>query len=169
MPARGHPGGRLVSYPRTTRRLMRATTLAAATLASTLLIARHTNTASATPVVAPKLQLEEVGADSNSFDVIATIITGPKEALLWDAQYHLADARRLADRIAASGKHLKAIVLSHPDHDHFAGAAVIVERFPGTPVYMTPKALEAYKKTAARDFGGEKSRFPERLADSIVT
>ncbi|MGH7615746.1 MAG: hypothetical protein ACREPM_00800, partial [Gemmatimonadaceae bacterium] len=36
-------------------------------------------------------------------------------------------------------------------------------------VYMTPAALAEYKKTAARDFGGEKSRRPDMLADSIVT
>lgn len=118
---------------------------------------------------ASKLHLEEVGSDSTSFDVIATLIVGPTEVLLWDTQYHVADARRLADRIAATKKHLTAIILSHPDHDHFAGAAVIVERFPGTPVYMTPTALAEYKKTAARDFAGEKSRRPEMLADSIVT
>lgn len=116
-----------------------------------------------------KLHLEEVGSDSMSFDVVATMIVGPTEVLLWDAQYHVADARRLADRIAATGKHLKAIVLSHPDHDHFGGAAVIVERFPGTPVYMTLTALAEYTKTAQRDFGGEKSRRPDMLADSIVT
>src|SRR5262249_36963253 len=78
----------------------------------------------------PKLHLEEVGSDSTSFDVVATLIVGPTEALLWDAQYHLPDAKRLADQIAASGKHLKAIIISHPDHDHFSGAAAIVERFP---------------------------------------
>lgn len=118
---------------------------------------------------ASKLHLEEVGADSTAFDVVATMIVGPTEVLLFDAQYHLADAQRLADRIAATHKHLKAIFLSHPDHDHFAGAAVIVERFPGTPVYMTPTALAEYKKTAARDFNGEKARRPAMLADSIVT
>lgn len=118
---------------------------------------------------AAKLQIEEVGADSTAFDVIATIVSGPKEALLFDAQYHLADARRLADRIQASGKKLKAIFLSHPDHDHFAGAAAIVERFPGTPVYMTAKALEEYKRTAPGAFRNEKSRAPQMLPDSIVT
>ena len=120
-------------------------------------------------VPSSKLHLEEVGSDSTSFDVIATMIVGPTELLLWDSQYHVDDAKRLADRIAATGKHLKAVVLSHPDHDHFAGAAVIVERFPGTPVYMTPTALAEYMKTAQRDFGGEKSRRPALLADSIVT
>src|SRR3954462_7793756 len=85
---------------------------------------------------APKLHLEEIGADSTSFNVVATLIVGPTEIIAWDAQYHIADAKQLADRIAASGKKLKAIVISHPDHDHYSGAAVLVERFPGTPVYM---------------------------------
>lgn len=141
--------------------------LAAATLAGLLAVIDHPRDASAS--AGPKLRIEEVGSDSTAFDVVATIVVGPTEALLFDAQYHLADARRLADRIAASGKHLKAIFLSHPDHDHFAGAATIVERFPGTPVYMTPKALEEYRRTAPPAFRGEKSRAPQLLADSIVT
>ena len=117
---------------------------------------------------ASKLHIEEVGSDSTSFDVVATMIVGPTEVLLWDAQYHLADAQRLADRIAATGKHLKAIVISHPDHDHYSGAAVIVERFPGTPVYMTAKAL-AHFDTTKYQFQREKSRRANILADSLVT
>ena len=116
-----------------------------------------------------KLALEHIAADSTAFNVLATLVIGPTEVLLWDTQYHLADARRVADRIAASGKRLKAIVLSHPDHDHYMGAATIVERFPGTPVYMTAKALEEYKRTAPAAFRGEKSRSPQILPDSIVT
>ncbi|HEX8943688.1 MAG TPA: MBL fold metallo-hydrolase [Gemmatimonadaceae bacterium] len=118
---------------------------------------------------ASKLRLEEVGSDSMSFDVVSTLIVGPTEALLWDGQYHLADARRMADRIAASGTHLKAIVISHPDHDHYAGTAAIVERFPGTPVYMTPAALAVYTATAERGFQMERSRNPAALPDSLVT
>lgn len=116
-----------------------------------------------------KLHIEEVGSDSTSFDVVSTLVVGPTEAVLWDAQYHLADARRMADRIAASGKHLKAIIISHPDHDHYSGVAAIVERFPGTPVYMTAKALAVYDTTATRNFQGEKSRRPAMLPDSLVT
>lgn len=117
---------------------------------------------------APKLHIEEVGSDSTSFDVVATMVVGPTEVVLWDAQYHVADARRLADRIAATGKHLKAIVISHPDHDHYSGAAAIVERFPGTPVYMTAKALAHYDTTKYY-FQREKSRRPAMLPDSLVT
>ncbi|HUQ81059.1 MAG TPA: MBL fold metallo-hydrolase [Gemmatimonadaceae bacterium] len=144
--------------------------LVAATIVTALALSKPVRFAAARDrAPAAKLTLEHIGSDSSAFDVIATIVMGPKEALLWDTQYHLADARRLADRIAASGRKLKAIVLSHPDHDHFSGAAVIVERFPGTPVYMTAKALEEYRRTAAQAFRGEKSRSPELLPDSIVT
>src|SRR5690349_3592750 len=149
------PSSRGANVPYTRRRPVTYIVVsAAAAIAATLL--NHPRAESAS--VAPKLRVEQVGADSSSFNVVASLIIGPTEAILWNAQYHLADARRLADRIAASGKKLKAVIISHPDHDHFAGAATIVERFPGTPVYMTAKALEQYKRTAARDFGGEKTR-----------
>jgi glyoxylase-like metal-dependent hydrolase (beta-lactamase superfamily II) len=123
----------------------------------------------AAQTAASRLHLETVGSDSSSFDVVATMVVGPTEVLLWDAQYHLADARRLADRIAASGKRLKAIIVSHPDHDHYAGAAAIVERFPGTPVYMTAAALAQFRATAAQGFAQERSRRPDLLPDSLVT
>jgi glyoxylase-like metal-dependent hydrolase (beta-lactamase superfamily II) len=119
---------------------------------------------------APKLALEEIGSDSTAFHVVATLITGPTEAILWDAQYHKRDAIRLADRIAASGKKLKAIVLSHPDHDHFMGAAIVTERFPGVPVYLTPAGLAEYQRTAADAFRSEKGGpFAAEAPDSIVT
>ena len=117
---------------------------------------------------APKLRLVEIGSDSTSFDVVSTLIVGPTESLLWDAQYHVADAERLADAIAATHTHLKAIVISHPDHDHYSGLAIVLERFPGTPVYMTAKALAHFDTTAAAAFQGEKSRRPAVMADSLV-
>jgi glyoxylase-like metal-dependent hydrolase (beta-lactamase superfamily II) len=146
---------------------MTAGRLIAASLIVALIGPRTERSSSASQ--ATKLHLEEVGSDSTSFDVVSTLIVGPTEALLWDGQYHLADARRMADRIAASGKHLKGIIISHPDHDHYAGTAAIVERFPGTPVYMTPAALAVYKATGDRGFQMERSRNAAVLPESLVT
>jgi glyoxylase-like metal-dependent hydrolase (beta-lactamase superfamily II) len=115
------------------------------------------------------LQIEQFVADSTAFHVNAVLLLGPTEAILVDGQYYLPDAVRVADRIAASGRKLKAIFLTHPDHDHFAGIAAIVERFPGTPVYMTRAGLESYRVTAQRDFQQDKSRRPTTFPDSIVT
>jgi glyoxylase-like metal-dependent hydrolase (beta-lactamase superfamily II) len=116
-----------------------------------------------------KLHLEEVVADEASIYTVAVEVVGPTEILLWDGQFHVADAKRLADQIASSGKHLKAIVISHPDGDHYYGAATILERFPGTPVYMTAAALEVFNRNAEKSFKTGKTRTPDLLPDSLVT
>jgi glyoxylase-like metal-dependent hydrolase (beta-lactamase superfamily II) len=117
----------------------------------------------------PKLHLEEVVADEASIYTVAVEVVGPTEILLWDGQFHVADAKRLADQIASSGKHLKAIVISHPDGDHYYGAATILERFPGTPVYMTAAALDTFNQNAEKSFKTGKARTPDLLPDSLVT
>ena len=129
-----------------------------------------------------RLRLEQVVADSASlsFNVNSVLIIGPTEVLLYDAQYRPVEAARVAARIAETGKRLKAIFISHPDHDHYTGAATIVERFPGTSVFMTPVALEAYNHEAKKGFEAERSRMasmpdsvkrraPVMLPDSLVT
>jgi glyoxylase-like metal-dependent hydrolase (beta-lactamase superfamily II) len=117
----------------------------------------------------PALRLIEVLADTGAYDVNATLIAGPTEALLVDAQFHASDARRLADQIAATGTHLKAIFITHPDEDHYLGAAVIEERFPGTPVYMTPAAISEFKEQAPKYLAGMKAHAPSEAPDSLVT
>lgn len=114
------------------------------------------------------LELTQYVADSTAFHVNSVLIVGATEALLVDAQYHVADARRVADQIAATGKRLKGIFITHPDHDHFAGAAAIVERFPGTPVYMTAAALHHFDSTGVAAFQRDKTRQPDLFPDSVI-
>lgn len=123
---------------------------------------------SATPQP-PRLKLIQIGTDSNAFSVTATLIVGEKESLLWDAQYFAADARRIADAIQASGTHLKAILISHPDEDHIYGLAAILERFPGTPVYISAAGLKYFQEKSLAAFKAEKARAGPRLADSLPT
>lgn len=104
------------------------------------------------------LQLREYSADSAAFDVNSTLIYGATEAILVDAQYRVSDATRVADLIAASGKHLKAIFITHPDDDHYFGVATIVSRFPGTPVYMSPMGIEEFKAREVPMFAALKER-----------
>jgi glyoxylase-like metal-dependent hydrolase (beta-lactamase superfamily II) len=139
----------------------------AAAIAATLLVPA-TRAGIAAPAK-PTLRLIEVLADTSAFNVNATLIAGPTEALLVDAQFHASDARRLADQIAATGTHLKAIFITHPDEDHYLGTAVIEERFPGTPVYMTPAAIEQFKENAPKYLSAVKSQTPNEAPDSLVT
>ena len=113
-----------------------------------------------------------VAPDSTNYHVVSTLITGRTEAILVDGQNNARDGRAVADMIAASGKRLTAIFITHPDHDHFTGLSAIVQRFPGTPVYMTAAAIEEYNRGAeqrARMLPMMKQRFGDMAPDSFVT
>lgn len=115
---------------------------------------------------------EYVAPDSNNFHVVSVIISGPTEAILVDAQNSPRDGQLLAERIAATGKHLTAIVVTHPDHDHYTGAAAVVQRFPGTPLYMTPAAIAWYDHHHPDQATVERMRSrlpPGTVPDSFVT
>ena len=123
------------------------------------------------PVAPPKvtLQLKEFVADTESYDVNSTLITGPTEAILVDAQYRMTPAGQLADMIAATGKHLKAIVITHPDDDHYYGLEKILQRFPGTPVYMAPGALAQFQSREVPNFARLQDRIHHPPAGAPAT
>ena len=147
--------------PRQTDRILMLTVAGVAVVFAMALAQRVPRAAAA---AAPRLQIEEFTADSNAFAVNSTLVVGSTEVLLVDAQYRVADARRLADRIAATGKHLKAIVLTHPDDDHYYGVATILERFPGTPVYMSTTGIDEFITRELPQFKAMKARIAAVLA-----
>ena len=70
-------------------------------------------------------------ADAAGALVDSTVILGEKKALLVDAQFDVANATRLADIIAATGRELETIWITHAHPDHLLGLAVLMDRFPG--------------------------------------
>jgi glyoxylase-like metal-dependent hydrolase (beta-lactamase superfamily II) len=127
-----------------------------------------------TPAVARRgpaaLRLDVVGAETDAaFRVTAVIIAGPTESIVWDGHYKVSDGTRLADRIAATGTRLKAIVISHADHDHYMGAMEVVKRFPGTPVYMTASTLQDFADRSAKDLAMERKRPGPEVPETLVT
>lgn len=122
------------------------------------------------PPAPATLRLEHVGANTDAaFRVIATVIAGPTECVVWDGHYKVSDGQRLADRIAASCKRLKAMVISHADHDHYMGAIAVLNRFPGTPVYMHASTLADFNERSARDLAAERRRPNPEAPEQLVT
>jgi len=115
-----------------------------------------------------ELRVVKMGSTERSFHVVATLIVGPTESVLWDAQYKVSDGVRVAERIAATGTTLKAVVLSHADHDHYMGATAVLERFPGTPVYMTRTGLDDFAARSQDDLAWEKQRGHSDVPDTLV-
>jgi len=54
----------------------------------------------------------------------STLLTGPSEAVLVDAQYMESDVAELVRRIEASGRTLTTIYITHAHADHYFGLAV---------------------------------------------
>lgn len=114
----------------------------------------------------PTLQLVTYVADSTAFDVVSTLILGPTEAILVDGQFRQSDANRLADRISASGRRLVAIVVTHPHDDHYFGLQLLHRRFPDAPIYMTPAAIEIYRRQSPRAVAAMHRFSPADAPDS---
>ena len=83
------------------------------------------------------------------FPVTSTIVYGPREAILVDAQFQKRHAKTLVQLIKATGRSLKYIYISHSDPDYYFGAAEIAKAFPEARVVST--AQTAYLISATKD------------------
>jgi len=118
---------------------------------------------------AAKLRLDVYTSSEKTFCVGSTIIYGKTESILIDTQYYKSEAARVADRIAATGTRLKAIIITHAHDDHYMGAEIIHERFPQAPIYMSAPALEQFKQESAEELSGQKQYVPDETPDSLAS
>lgn len=97
---------------------------------------------------APKrLGMEVVTGSPEGFRVNSTILTGEKSALVIDAQFTLADARKLADAVAATHKELTTVYVTHSHPDHYFGFPALKERFPNAKLVALPATVAEIEKT----------------------
>ncbi len=113
------------------------------------------------------------------FPASSSIISGPSEAVLVDAQFQKNDAQKLVDMLNAGGKTLKAVFISHGDPDFYFGLDVIRANFPDVKVYASPKtrayiagSMEpklAYWGPILKDNAPAELVLPEQLPGNSLT
>jgi glyoxylase-like metal-dependent hydrolase (beta-lactamase superfamily II) len=100
----------------------------------------------------------------------ATLISGKRDAVLVDTFLTIDQSNDLADWVAASGKNLTTIYITHAHGDHFFGLKILLDRFPHAKAVATPEVLEAMSREIAPDRLDSfwKARFPGQISDPIV-
>ncbi|QIX98259.1 Vmh family MBL fold metallo-hydrolase [Cedecea sp. FDAARGOS_727] len=85
--------------------------------------------------------------DKGVFPVTSTLISGPTEATLVDAQFSVKDGAELVKIIQHSGKKLTRILITAGDPDFYFGLEPIVKAWPDVKIEATPLVVEHINKT----------------------
>lgn len=85
--------------------------------------------------------------DKGIFAVSSTLVSGPKEAVLFDAQFSVKEGEALVDKIRRSGKTLNKIVITSGDPDFYFGLQPLVKAFPNAKVVATQHVVDHIKET----------------------
>jgi glyoxylase-like metal-dependent hydrolase (beta-lactamase superfamily II) len=101
--------------------------------------------------------------------ISATLITGHHDAVLVDALLTIGQAHDLADWIAAHGKHLTAVYITHGHGDHWFGLGTILDRFPEARAFALPAVIEQMRRASKPELlTGWNSRFPGQIPEDLV-
>jgi len=120
------------------------------------------------PIVTPD---KPPGVRETYFQAMAsTLIYGVRDAVLVDAFMTVRQANVLADWVAARGKNLTTIYITHGHGDHWFGAGTLFERFPNARVVATPNVVKVMRQHASQDFLEKiwKAGFPGQIPDNLV-
>ncbi|MTH46263.1 Vmh family MBL fold metallo-hydrolase [Intestinirhabdus alba] len=113
------------------------------------------------PAFAAPLHLDVYNPQEKGiFPVSSTLVSGPKEAVLFDAQFSVKDGEKLVQMIKASGKTLKAIVITSSDPDFYFGLEPLVKAFPQAKVVASQAVVDRIRATkdAKLAFWGPKMK-----------
>jgi glyoxylase-like metal-dependent hydrolase (beta-lactamase superfamily II) len=111
------------------------------------------------------------GQKQAMFQAIAsTLIYGERDAVLVDAFMTVKQADALVDWVAASGKNLTTIYITHGHGDHWFGNGALLERFPNARAVARPDIVRVMRQQASPEFLEKfwKAGFPGQIPDRLV-
>ena len=97
----------------------------------------------------------------------ATLIFGRRDAVLVDTFLTLDQSVQLADEVAASGKNLTYVYITHGHGDHFFGLGALKQRFPNVRAVATAAVIDRIAGQLKPDMleGFWRQRFPGQIPD----
>jgi glyoxylase-like metal-dependent hydrolase (beta-lactamase superfamily II) len=100
----------------------------------------------------------------------STLISGERDAVLVDALLTVGQAGDLADWVAAHGKNLTAVYITHGHGDHWFGLGAVLDRFPNARAFALPAVIEQMRAGSTPEFLESfwKPRFDGKLPRDLV-
>ncbi len=100
----------------------------------------------------------------------STLIYGTRDAVLVDAFMTVKQANALADWIAARGKNLTTVYITHGHGDHWFGVGTLLERFPDARAVATPDVVKVMRQNASPEFLTNvwKTAFPGQIPEKLA-
>ncbi|MDO6432630.1 MBL fold metallo-hydrolase [Flavitalea sp. BT771] len=100
----------------------------------------------------------------------ATLIYGKKDAVLVDVFLAIEHTKDLANSIAATGKNLTYIYITHPHGDHFYGLQLLLDRFPDAIAIATPAVARDCAEQVRPEVinGFWAPRFPGQIPEKLA-
>src|SRR5262245_11880529 len=114
-----------------------------------------------------------IPAGTESLDWVAntvTLIYGSRDAVLIDTFLSAQHTQELADWIAASGKNLTTIYLTHAHGDHFFGLGMLEERFPSARALAIPEVITRMRREISPEYLSTvwNARFPGQIPERLA-
>jgi glyoxylase-like metal-dependent hydrolase (beta-lactamase superfamily II) len=102
--------------------------------------------------------------------ISSTLISGKRDSVLIDTFITVEQAEILVDWVAASGKNLTTIYVTHGHGDHFFGIGALLDRFPNARAVATPDVVKLMRQQASPEYVANfwNSFFPGQIPDRIV-
>jgi glyoxylase-like metal-dependent hydrolase (beta-lactamase superfamily II) len=102
--------------------------------------------------------------------IAATLISGVGDAVLVDALLTVGQADELAEWIAAHGRNLTAVYITHGHGDHWFGLGAILDRFPDARAFALPAVIDQMHRGSSPEFLESfwRPRFDGKLPRDLV-
>jgi glyoxylase-like metal-dependent hydrolase (beta-lactamase superfamily II) len=102
--------------------------------------------------------------------ISSTLISGERDAVLVDTPLTREQTGGLLDWLAASGKNLTTVYLTHGHGDHWFGLGMVLARYPQARAVTSPEVIDVMRANLAPGFldGFWRQSFPDQIPTDLV-
>lgn len=100
----------------------------------------------------------------------ATLIYGERDAVLVDALLTIEQANALVDWVAASGRNLATVYITHGHADHFFGIGTLLSRFANAKAVATSGVVKVMRQQTSPEYVVNfwNARYPGQIPNPLV-